>query len=73
MENEEQKAIRITREEVKATLKETINTLKEVREKFRINRLWNLGGDSKELEEIIERLERLEDSLAFPTPDRGPE
>lgn len=61
--------IRQTREQIKKDLDKAIGALKEVREKFRIHSLWELGDDAKILEGIITTIEKLKRELIFPTPE----
>lgn len=66
---EKSEEIRKTREEIKKSLKEVVEILQDVREKCRISSFWNIGKTGKDLDRIIDELNKMKGELPFPAPD----
>lgn len=67
---EKKEEIRKTREEIIKSLKGVVEILQGIREKCKINTVWNRGETGKDLDRIINELKQMADGLIFPEPER---
>ena len=68
-EQQDQEAIRLKWESIKANFDEAIKALKEAREGLRTHNSWELLENTKILEETITLIEKLKEELPIPIPE----